>query len=66
MTEKLCFLSLCLLGWLWSVNPIRNLCSLCGFLLKPGFIENMCFVGQQVNPSKGLVVLVYCPVGKLW
>jgi len=59
MTEKLSSLSLCLLGWLRSVNPVRNLWSLCGFLLKSGFLENTCFVGQQVSPRKGLLVLIY-------
>lgn len=47
------------LGWLWSVNPVKNLCSLCGFLLKSDFLENVCFVGQQLNPSKGCLMLVH-------
>lgn len=50
-----------------SVNPVRNLYSLCGFLLKSAFLESMCFVGQQISPNKGLLVLFTAPsVAKLW
>lgn len=60
MPEKVCSSSLCLLGWLQSVNPVRNLYFSCSFLLKSGFLENMRFIGQQVNHNKDLLVLVDC------
>lgn len=57
-----------LLGWLWSVNPIRNLCSLCGFLLKSGFLENICvLLGNRSTIIRACWCLfTVCSVGKLW
>lgn len=64
MTEKLCSSSLCLLGWLQSVN----LCSSSGFLLKSGFLENICVVlGNRSTLTRACWCLfTVCSVGKLW